>query len=265
MTSSRSAGGAASRFLDPSPPVAFAHRGYAPDGAENSMKAFAAAVAMGYRYLETDARVSADGVALAFHDSRLDRVTDRRGVVSRLPMTELARARIGGREPIPLLVDVLGAWPEVFVNIDVKSDAAVSAAVAAVRQAGAADRVCLAAFADARLARLRAMLGAGVCTSASPTEVAWIKAVSRAGPRAAARLRAGVRARCVQLPPALGRLGLVDRRLVDTAHAAGLAVHVWTVNSEAQMVRLLDLGVDGIMTDRAERLRAVLLARGQWT
>ncbi|MEP6852980.1 MAG: glycerophosphodiester phosphodiesterase family protein [bacterium] len=255
---------ATTRFLDAPVPIAFAHRGYAPDGGENSMAAFAAAVALGYRYLETDARVSADGVAIAFHDARLDRVTDGHGVVARRPWRELARARIGGREPIPRLVDVLAAWPDVFVNVDVKSDAAVAATVAAIRRAGAGDRVCLAAFNDARLGRLRSLLGPGVCTSAGPTEVAWTKAVSRAGPRAAGRLRGGVAARCLQVPPRLGRLGLVDRRLIDTAHAAGLAVHVWTVNERAEMIRLLDLGVDGLMSDRADGLRRVLQSRGQW-
>ena len=108
-------------FLDSTPPVAFAHRGFAPDGAENSMAAFENAVRLGYQYLETDVRVTADGVALAFHDAALDRVTDRRGRIAGLPWRVVQQARIAGTEPIPLLVDVLTAWPDVCINLDVNA------------------------------------------------------------------------------------------------------------------------------------------------
>src|SRR5436309_11628749 len=118
-------------FLDAAAPIAFAHRGFSRDGHENSMAAFEAAVALGYRYLETDVRVTADGVALAFHDATLDRVTNRSGRIADLPWAQVRNARIGGVEPIPLLADLLAAWPEVCVNIDVKSDRGVLAAVEA--------------------------------------------------------------------------------------------------------------------------------------
>src|SRR5436309_4342344 len=94
-------------FLDAAAPIAFAHRGFSVDGHENSMAAFEAAVALGYRYLETDVRVTADGVALAFHDAKLNRVTDRAGRIAQLPWRVVREARIGGREPIPLLTDLL--------------------------------------------------------------------------------------------------------------------------------------------------------------
>ena len=257
-----------SSFLDPAPPVAFAHRGFAVGGAENSMAAFADAVALGYRYVETDARVTADGVAVAFHDDVLNRVTDRRGVVSALPWSVVSQARIAGREPIPRLEEVLGAWPDLLVNIDIKSDCALAPALEAVRRTRAGHRVCLAAFSDARLAHIRRAVGPDVCTGLGPREVVRLKLRSRLPSPAPARRRHRppvLAGRCVQIPAGPAWLPLLDRALVAAAHAGGAVVHVWTVNDEPVMHRLLDLGVDGIMTDRADRLREVLITRGQWS
>jgi glycerophosphoryl diester phosphodiesterase len=246
-------------FLDTPAPVAFAHRGFAPDGRENSMSAFEAAVALGYRYLETDVRVTADGVALAFHDATLHRVTDRGGRIADLPWEVVRTARIGGTEPIPTLVDLLGAWPDVYLNLDVKADRGVPAAVEAIRHTGSIARVCVGAFSSRRIEAVRDALGPRLCTSL--------------GPRAALRLRfpgsarerpTDLANRCAQVPARVGRRVFVDGRYLAAAHRLGLPVHAWTVNDPAEMRRLLDLGVDGIMTDRADLLRDILRARGQW-
>ncbi len=248
----------AAGFLDSPGPIAFAHRGFAvASGAENSMAAFEAAVALGYRYLETDVRVTADGVALAFHDAGLDRVTDRRGRLERLPWDTVRQARIAGREPIPQLCDLLGCWPEVRINLDVKSDRAVAPTVEAVRRTGSIGRVCVGAFSTGRIAAVRAAFGPALCTSLGPREVLRLKLPYAAAP-------ARQRGRCAQVPARIGRRAFVDARFLRAAHAAGLAVHAWTVNDRAEMEHLLDLGVDGIMTDRADVLREVLVGRGQW-
>jgi glycerophosphoryl diester phosphodiesterase len=248
----------ATGFLDGPGPIAFAHRGFAvASGAENSMAAFEAAVALGYRYLETDVRVTADGVALAFHDAALDRVTDRRGRLDQLSWDTVKQARIAGREPIPQLCDLLGCWPDVRINLDVKSDRAIAATVEAVRRTGSIERVCIGAFSTDRIAAVRAALGPALCTSLGPREALRLKlpygrpAVRHSG-------------RCAQVPARIGRRAFVDARYLRAAHAAGLAVHAWTVNDRAEMERLLDLGVDGIMSDRADVLRDVLVRRGQW-
>jgi glycerophosphoryl diester phosphodiesterase len=253
-----------SRFLDPAPPVAFAHRGYSPAGAENSMAAFAAAVALGYQYVETDARVTADAVAVAFHDDRLDRVTDRRGRLDRLPWDQVARARIRGIDAVPRLDELLGEWPQLRVNIDVKSGPALAATVDAITRTRAQDRVCLAAFSDVRLRRIRALVGPDVCTALGPGEVALLLAATRSGRRVGPALTGALRGRAAQLPPQAAGLALATSAVLDTAHQAGLAVHVWTVNDPAQMSALLDLGVDGIMTDEAGTLRDLLVARAAW-
>jgi len=246
-------------YLDHPGPIPFAHRGGAGELPENTMAAFQHAVDLGYRYLETDVHVTADGVVVAFHDDVLDRVTDRVGRIADLPWAEVKAAVVGGGERIPLLEDVLGAWPEVRVNVDPKHDASVRPLVAALRRLRAFDRVCVAAFSDRRLALVRRLTGDQVCTALGPRDIgrlrvaAWGARVS--GPFAGA---------CVQIPLRHGRVKLADRRFVNAAHRRGLPVHVWTVDDPATMAWLLDLGVDGIMTDRPRVLREVLEGRGQW-
>jgi glycerophosphoryl diester phosphodiesterase len=222
------------------------------------MPAFEGAVALGYRFVETDAHVTADGVCLAFHDDKLDRVTDRSGVIAELPYAEVREALVDGIEPIPLMEDLIGAFPGVRVNIDPKHDGAVEALADVIRRTGSVDRVCLGSFSDERLERLRGLLGPELCTSL--------------GPKAVARLRAGsfglptgrVDGACVQVPHRVKGVRLVDDRFVARAHAAGLQVHVWTIDDADEMHELLDRGVDGIMTDRPTVLRDVLESRGAW-
>jgi glycerophosphoryl diester phosphodiesterase len=248
-------------FLDGAPPLAFAHRGGAIEHLENSMPAFEACVALGYRYLETDVRVTADGVLVAFHDPALERTTDRTGRIEQLPWSEVALARIGGREPLVLLEDLLGAWPDVRFNLDIKAAGVLAPLVRTVRRMGVADRICLGSFSDARLAAARRLFGPSVCTSLGPRGVAALR-LSSYSPRAAGLVR--MQAGCAQVPLQLGGRALVDERFVAAAHDRGPQVHVWTVDDPAECTRMLDLGVDGIMTDRPAMLRELLEKRGEW-
>lgn len=240
-------------FLDAPKPIAFAHRGGAAGGVENSLAAFESAVRLGYRYLETDVHATADGRLVAFHDRTLDRVTDRSGVIAELPYDEVARARIGGREPIPLLEDLLGAFPQARFNIDVKAAGAIRPLIDVLRRTNAVDRVCVGAFSDRRIALVRKAFGPQLCTILGPRGVARLRVGLPHGPGA-----------CVQVPIAYGAVRVIDPRFVARAHRRGLDVHVWTIDEPAQMHWLLDLGVDGIMTDRIETLRDVLVQRNQW-
>jgi glycerophosphoryl diester phosphodiesterase len=246
--------GARMPFLDGPLPLAFAHRGFAPDGAENSMAAFERAIGLGYRYLETDVRVTADGVALAFHDASLDRVTDLRGRIDRLRWDDIKHARIAGREPLTRLDDLLAAWPEARFNLDLKAAGSIGPALDVIRRTGALERVCVAAFAERRIAAARQALGPRLCTSLGPREAMRLRR----------RATGPFSGQCAQVPARIGRMTLLDGRYVENAHAAGLQVHAWTVNGRAEMARLLDLGVDGIITDAADVLRSVLLERGRW-
>ncbi len=253
-------------FLDNAPPgsgtpLAFAHRGGAAAGDENTVAAFARAVALGYRYLETDTHATADGVAVVFHDATLDRILGRAGKVAELTWADLSSIRISGEPVVPRLEEILDAWPDVRFNVDVKADSAVGPAAAAARRAGSPERVLLASVRDRRLRRLRHLVGPDWATSLGARSVARLYSASRVG-RGGRRAVAGAAA--AQVPPSAGRLRLVDARFVRYAHALGLHVHVWTIDEPGPMNHLLDLGVDGIMTDHIDVLRDVYTRRGLW-
>lgn len=243
-------------------PRAYAHRGWHLGdltGMENSLAALRRAVQEGYRYLETDVHTTADGVPVVLHDPTLDRTTDGTGTVSRLPWDRVRRARIGGREPVCSLVQLLEELPGALLNIDVKVDAAVEPVLAVLRRTGAWDRVCLASFSDARLTRLRRSAGPELLTSMGTASVAALR-VRSVLPWAPLPIRA----RIAQVPPRRGRVPVVDAALLAYARRRGIEVHVWTVDRADEMAALLDAGVDGIVTDRPDVLRAVLLRRGGW-
>jgi glycerophosphoryl diester phosphodiesterase len=244
-------------YLDHPGVLPYAHRGGASDAPENTLPAFARAVELGYRYLETDTHVTADGVLVAFHDDVLDRVTDRTGRISELAWAEVSEARIGS-EPIPLLEDLLTAFPHARINIDPKHDRAVRPLAALLLRMGAVDRVGIGSFSDRRLADMRRLCGPRLCTSLGPKGIARLMAAGRRLP--VGRFAAG----CAQVPVRQGGITIVDERFVTVAHGRGLQVHVWTVDDPAEMHRLVDLGVDGIMSDRPAVLKEVLESRGVW-
>lgn len=266
-------------FLDHPRPIAFAHRGGAAHAPENSWPAFEHAVKLGYAYLETDARATFDGKLVAFHDRNLERVTDAEGPINMKSYREVAALRVAGSEPIPLIEDLLGAWPDVRFNIDVKDEAGIPLLPGVLRRTSAWDRVCLTSFSGARLRAVRKLLDHPVCMTTSPSAIAAVRYSIGAGSRGStgstgstgpgrsqepptrllARRLAQAGACCAQVP---GRVA--SRPFVRRAHALGLDVHVWTINDRAGMTRFLDLGADGIMTDDIETLREVLIERGQW-
>jgi glycerophosphoryl diester phosphodiesterase len=245
-------------FLDHDGPLAFAHRGGALEAPENTAASFSHALSLGYRYLETDVRATSDGVVVVSHDPVLDRVSDRTGVVAELPWAEVARARLAGSETVPRLDELLERWPDARWNIDAKDDAVIEPLVEVVRRAGAVDRVCLTSFYDHRIDRLRADLGPALCTSMGR------RSLTRLRFDTLGRGRGTYAAGAAQIPVRFGVIPLVEPRFLAGARRAGVAVHVWTIDDEATMDHLLDLGVDGIMTDRPSVLRAVLRRRGQW-
>jgi glycerophosphoryl diester phosphodiesterase len=249
------------------PFTAFAHRGgatYVPNlYRENSLHAFKEAVALGYRYLETDVHATRDGVLLAFHDRVLDRVTDRTGAIAALTYSEVAEARIHGLDPIPRFSELLVEFPDSRFNVDVKSPRAVALLAATIAEHEAYDRVCVASFGLRRLYELRRRLGWRVPSAASTLGVAanrflpWVTwALNSPAP-------------VLQIPLSLSvvgrRLSVLTPALVEAAHRAGKKVQIWTVDDSEIMERLIDAGVDGIFTDRVDTLKDVLVRRGLWT
>ena len=257
-------------LVDPGP-IAFAHRGGAGEAPENTLAAFEIALALGYRYLETDVHLTRDGVLVAFHDERLDRVTDRTGAIAELGIAEVEAADAGhafssdgGRTfpfrgcgiRVPRLEELLTRWPDARVNIDPKSDVCVRPLAALLDRLGAWERVCVGSFSDRRLRRIRALGRGRECTSMGPQSVALARLTT------ASALMRRLGADCIQVPIRRGPIPIVTERFIAAAHRADLPVHVWTINEQTTIDELLDLGVDAIMSDRLRLLRDVLTRRG---
>ena len=252
-------------FFD-APFLAFAHRGgatYAPNlRRENTRHAFSQAVALGYRYLETDVHATTDGVLVAFHDTVLDRVTDRRGAIAELTYSDVQAARIGGQDAIPTLAELFEAFPEARFNIDAKSAGAVELLARTVAEHDAHHRVCVSSFSIRRLYRLRRLLGPRVPAAASSIGIAW----NRFFPWLTWALDTPAPALQIPLDRRIfgARLEVCTDALLAAAHRRGKQVHVWTVDGAAEIEALIDRGVDGIFTDRVDTLKTVLAARGLW-
>lgn len=242
-------------YLDHSRPIAVAHRGGDQSAVENTMPAFEHAVSLGFDYLETDVHVSSDGVLVAFHDADLERITGRPGSIADRTWDELRAIDLGGAS-IPRLDDLLATFPDAKFNIDPKTDDAVQPLGDTIEAHNAIDRVGIGAFDDARITALQERFGPELCTSPGPMELlAYL-----ANPTGSAFETHG----CLQIPPSFGGFEL-SAELLQSAHSLGLQVHVWTINEEAEMRRLLDLGVDAVMTDRVALLKDVLIDRNEWT
>lgn len=236
-----------------------AHRGLAVEAPENTLLAFARAAAVGARYVETDVHVSYDGVAVVAHDASLRRVAARDVPVGKLTMSELRRIDLGHGQGFCSLEEALDGFPDLRFNIDVKVTAAVEPAVTAVGRTRSGSRVLLTSFSDARRRRLGRAVPDAV-TSAGRTGV--IRCALAATMRSRVAMTAALGgAIALQVPERAGPLQLVTPRFVEAAHRSGAEVHVWTVNEAADMTRLLDLGVDGIVTDRADLAVPLVAAR----
>jgi glycerophosphoryl diester phosphodiesterase len=245
--------------------LAFAHRGgaYHPEieGLENTLAAFKHAVELGYTYLETDVHVTKDGALLAFHDDVLDRVTDRMGAIVDLTLAEIREARIGGREEIPTFAQLLEAFPDALFNIDIKGVGAAAVLADVVRERGLWDRVLVGSFSPTRIREFRRLTDGRVPTAAHVWEILAFRFLPSA--RLAGRL-VGRDFDAFQVPHKRYGLRVVTPGLVRRAHAAGKHVHVWTIDDPEEMRLLLDRGVDGLVTDRTDLLKDVLIARGEW-
>ena len=242
-------------YRDRPGPLAIAHRGGAGLAAENTFEAFQRSYDLGFRFLETDVRLTADGHLVAFHDAWLNRVTAASGLVRRRTLSELTSLPVLGRQPVPSLAAVLAAFPHACFTLDVKTRAAVDPLAELLTATGLTPRVCVAAARGRWLRELRGLVGDDLCTALSWRDLAHLASRPRGSYGAAA---------FAHIPLRLGRIRVFRDDLVARAHDAGVRAIVWTVNDAATMHRLLDAGVDGVITDRPDLLREVLIARGQW-
>lgn len=257
-------------YLDGPYPRAYAHRGWHIGelaGCENTLAGFVKAVEEGFGYLELDVLASADGVPMVHHDLTLDRTTDGTGPLAALPAAALAELRVGGRHPVPTLAEVLTTLPHTRVTIELKAHAAVDPVLALLDELDAWQRVCVASGDESQVQAARRRGGPRLFTSMggrSATTLrtrAWVDAL----PGALAGLPTpAFRGQVAQVPRRFGPVTVVDAGLLRTAHARGVEVHVWTIDDPAEMRELLDLGVDGLMSDRPDLLRDLLAAGDRW-
>ncbi len=248
-------------------PIRMAHRGSRILWPENTMTAFAGAVELGYHYVETDVRMTRDGIVVVFHDATLDRTTNGTGRIVDWLWEDLRHLDAGwsfevdGDYPyrgrgvgIPRLEEVFATWPDLHLNLDLKASGIEWGVAEVIIGMDRRDSTLVASFHDQRIARFRRVTEGTVATSAGSRAAiaAWM--ASRLGKAFVQPVAA------YQLPfDATG--ARLDRRFVEAAHAAGAQVHAWTVNEPSDMARLLDMGVDGIITDRPDVLNEVLSKR----
>ena len=215
-------------------PIVMAHRGGGDEAAENSMAAFRRLGEIGIRYLETDAQLTADGQVVLCHDSSLERTYSGEGLISEHTYSEILRLRDADGGQMPLLADVLNEFPELYLNLDAKTNEVAEPMLQVLEDHDALGRTMIASFSEGRLEKIRKEAGPEVSTSLGVSAI---------------RTR-GIR--------------VLDPRLVATSHAAGLAVHVWTINDPDQMVNLVQMGVDGIITDRPSMAKEIFQDMGVW-
>tara|TARA_B100000700_G_C14910970_1_gene792246 strand:+ start:293 stop:1048 length:756 start_codon:yes stop_codon:yes gene_type:complete len=245
-------------FLKHPTVLAFAHRGDQSTGPENTLSAFEGAAKLGFKYLETDVHATADGKLVAFHDQVLDRVSNTTGLISEKHYDEIKQIRIGLSEKIPLLEDLLGYFPNIYFNIDPKSNDTVEPLINIIKKTNSTHRVCIGSFSDKRLIHIRNALP-DVCTSMGPREVFLTKAINLGF------FNRRIKANCIQIPHYWNGIELVNENFVKKMKNFGWQVHVWTINSASEMNQLLDIGVNGIMSDDLLLLKNVLNSRGQWS
>lgn len=246
-------------FFDGQAPRVLAHRGFSEGHAENTLGAFRAALAVGADVLETDVHLSKDGQVIVAHDPDLSRVAGRAGLVSDHTAAQLASMDLGFGEGFPTLVSVVEAFPEAKFNIDLKEARVVAPFVDVIRGLGAHHRVLVASFDEASRSAAIAALP-GVVSSATPGHIIEGRVRSWLGLSGAAwALPPEIRA--LQVPPTHRGLAIVTPSFLRMAHSKGLEVHVWTINEVRVMERFLDMGVDGLVTDRADLAVELISAR----
>jgi glycerophosphoryl diester phosphodiesterase len=256
-------------YFDHDGVIPFAHRGGAKLWPENTLPAFRGAIEAGYRWIETDVQLTRDRQVVIFHDDLIDRTTDGRGPIAQLSLRELRRYDAGfwfsprGRGhpfrgqgiTVPTLEEAFDLHPQLRLNVELKSADPVlgQRLLEIIEHLGVQDRILVAGERSSVIRSFRRLSRGRLATSAGRREVAQFWAAARLGLE---RLLP-VDYDALQVPPR-ERVEVVTRRFVEAAHRRGLAVHVWTIDEPAEMHRLLDLGVDGVMTDRPDLLREVM-------
>ena len=241
-------------YLDHPACSIFAHRGGSIESYENTIESFNYAVDLGWEYIETDVQLSSDGVPYIFHDDDLHRFIGKKLRFNDLNSNELNKIKLFDRFLIPTLKECMEAFPNTKFNIDLKTNEVMGPAMKYLHSINAHSRVCIASFSDQRLDFVKKNYPK-FCRSMGPSEILSLKLNSLGLKKFLPE------ADCVQIPIYKYGIKLATKKLIETAHRLNLKVHVWTINDAATMDRLIDLGVDGIITDKPNLLKERIAAK----
>ena len=238
--------------------MAIAHRGANYLAPENSLEAFKIAESFGFTNFELDVQCSKDGVLFVCHDDNLERLTGERRFISKLSSIDIKTILTDGKEFLLQLPHGLEEFPKAQFNIDAKTWRAANPLCNLLNSLEDKSRFCIGGFSDFRTGFITKRTKGAVCHSLGPVGVSFFYICKNLN--IFFRFSAG----CIQIPHQYFGVGIISKNMVKFAHRLGLHVHVWTVNDETEMNNLIDIGVDGLMTDDCLKLKKVLEARGMW-
>ena len=224
----------------------FVHRGDTSIFLENTIEAFQSAISLGYQYLETDLRETSDGKIITFHDPNLKRITGANITISETKFSDIRMRRLPSRETIPTIDELLEEFPDSFINMDLKVNQIEEKVLKKINSHNALERVCLGSFNSKTIKKINS-LEPKILTSMGISQVIMYKFFQKKN-----------LSKLIQIPTHWKGIKVITKKFIDRLHNDGLKVHVWTINKETEMQSLIDLGVDGIMTDNASGLIKVM-------
>ena len=228
-----------------------AHRGGSMEAPENTLESFKYSLELGCAYIETDVQLSSDGIPYIFHDDDLSRLLGKDVAFNSLHSSEIQNLKLFESFDIPTLETALTTFPDALFQIDLKTDEVAIPAMKIIETLEAFDRVCIASFSSKRLALINEMYP-HVCLSMGPKEILKLLLASYG------LYKKKVPGNCLQVPIYQYGIKLVTKRFIQYVQNIGLKIHVWTINDKNQMQQLINLGVDGIITDRPKALKDLL-------
>ena len=238
-------------YLDVPGVAISAHRGGSIEAPENTIESFEYSIELGSSYIETDVQLSSNGIPYIFHDDDLKRLFGKNIIFNSLHSDEIDELILFDKYKIPTLESTLQKFPDTLFQIDVKTDEVVLPTMEVIKKTNSTDKVCIASFSSKRLKQVH-KLYPEICLSMGPFEVMKLL-LSSFG-----LYRNKVPGNCLQIPIYQYGIKLVTKRFINYIHSIGLKIHVWTINDEDTMQKLIDLGVDGIITDRPKALKDLL-------
>ena len=238
-------------YLDVPGVAISAHRGGSIEAPENTIESFEYSIELGSSYIETDVQLSSNGIPYIFHDDDLKRLFGKNIIFNSLHSDEIDELILFDKYKIPTLESTLQKFPDTLFQIDVKTDEVVLPTMEVIKKTNSTDKVCIASFSSKRLKQVH-KLYPEICLSMGPFEVIKLLLASFG------LYRNKVPGNCLQIPIYQYGIKLVTKRFINYIHSIGLKIHVWTINDEDTMQKLIDLGVDGIITDRPKALKDLL-------